>query len=99
MEAFTQLIKQGKIRAAGVCNFSAAQMADAEKTFSLTPPDLRPPYSMVERTIEDEVIPYCIEHHKDVIAYSPLQRGLLTGKIKPDHVFAPGDHRPGTSFF
>ncbi len=97
MEALTQLIKQGKIRAAGVCNFSAEQMAEAEKTLSLTSNQV--PYSMVERTIEDDVIPYCIEHHKSVIAYSPLQRGLLTGKIKPDHVFAPGDHRPGTSFF
>jgi aryl-alcohol dehydrogenase-like predicted oxidoreductase len=97
MEAFTQLIKQGKIRAAGVCNFSAEQMADAEKTFSITSNQV--PYSMVERTIEDDVIPYSIEHYKAVIAYSPLQRGLLTGKIKPDHVFAPGDHRPGTRFF
>ena len=97
MEALTQLIKQGKIRAAGVCNFSAEQMAEAEKTFSLTSNQV--PYSMVERTIEDDVIPYCIENIKAVIAYSPLQRGLLTGKIKPDHIFAPGDHRPTTKFF
>jgi aryl-alcohol dehydrogenase-like predicted oxidoreductase len=97
MEALTQLIKQGKIRAAGVCNFSADQMADAEKTFSLTSNQV--PYSMVERTIENDVIPYSIEHRKSVIAYSPLQRGLLTGKIKPGHVFAAGDHRPGTIFF
>jgi aryl-alcohol dehydrogenase-like predicted oxidoreductase len=97
MEALTQLIKQGKIRAAGVCNFSEEQMAEAEKTFSFTSNQV--PYSMVERTIEDDVIPYCVEHHKAVIAYSPLQRGLLTGKITPDHVFAPGDHRPGTTFF
>jgi aryl-alcohol dehydrogenase-like predicted oxidoreductase len=97
MEALAQLIKQGKIRSAGVCNFSAEQMADAEKTFSLTSNQV--PYSMVERTIEDGVIPYCIEHRKSVIAYSPLQRGLLTGKIKPGHVFAVGDHRPGTIFF
>src|SRR5450432_2372320 len=97
MEALTQLIKQGKIRAAGVCNFSADQMAEAEKAISLTSNQV--PYSMVERTIEGDVIPYCIDHHKAVIAYSPLQRGLLTGKIKPDHVFAPGDHRPETSFF
>jgi aryl-alcohol dehydrogenase-like predicted oxidoreductase len=97
MEALTQLLKQGKIRAAGVCNFSAVQMAEAERTFTLTSNQV--PYSMVERAIEGDVIPYCIEHHKSVIAYSPLQRGLLTGKIKPDHVFAAGDHRPGTGFF
>jgi aryl-alcohol dehydrogenase-like predicted oxidoreductase len=97
MEALTQLLKQGKIRAAGVCNYSAKQMDEAEKTISLTSNQV--PYSMVERTIEEDVVPYCIEHNKSIIAYSPLQRGLLTGKIKPDHVFASGDHRPGTSFF
>jgi aryl-alcohol dehydrogenase-like predicted oxidoreductase len=97
MEALSQLLKQGKIRAAGVCNYSAALMAEAERTLSLTSNQV--PYSMVERTIEEELVPYCIEHSKAIIAYSPLQRGLLTGKIKPDHVFAPGDHRPSTTFF
>jgi aryl-alcohol dehydrogenase-like predicted oxidoreductase len=97
MEALTQLLKQGKIRAAGVCNYSAELMAEAEKTLSLASNQV--PYSMVERTIEDEVVPYCIEHNKAIIAYSPLQRGLLTGKIKPGHVFNAGDHRPTTQFF
>ncbi|HMH31550.1 MAG TPA: aldo/keto reductase [Puia sp.] len=97
MEALTQLLKQGKIRAVGVCNYSAKQMGEAEKTISLTSNQV--PYSMVERTIEEEVVPYCIKHNKAIIAYSPLQRGLLTGKMKPDHVFAAGDHRPGTKFF
>jgi aryl-alcohol dehydrogenase-like predicted oxidoreductase len=97
MEALSQLLKQGKIRAAGVCNYSAALMAEAERTLPLTSNQV--PYSMVERTIEEELVPYCIQHNKAIIAYSPLQRGLLTGKIKPDHVFAPGDHRPSTKFF
>jgi aryl-alcohol dehydrogenase-like predicted oxidoreductase len=97
MEALSQLIKQGKIRAAGVCNYSAELMVEAEKTLSLASNQV--PYSMVERTIEEELVPYCIQHNKAIIAYSPLQRGLLTGKIKPDHVFAPGDHRPTTEFF
>jgi aryl-alcohol dehydrogenase-like predicted oxidoreductase len=72
-------------------------MAEAENTLSLASNQV--PYSMVERTIEEELVPYCLKHSKAIIAYSPLQRGLLTGKIKPDHVFAPGDHRPSTSFF
>ena len=97
MEALAQLLKQGKIRAAGVSNFSAARMAEAETTLSLASNQV--PYSMVERTIEEELVPYCIEHNKSIIAYSPLQRGLLTGKIRPDHFFAPGDHRPGTKHF
>jgi aryl-alcohol dehydrogenase-like predicted oxidoreductase len=97
MEALTQLIKQGKIRAAGVCNFSAEQMAEAEKSITLTSNQV--PYSMVERTIEAELVPYCLNNNKSIIAYSPMQRGLLTGKIRPDHVFAPGDDRPNTVFF
>lgn len=97
MEALAKLLKQGKIRAAGVSNYSATLMAEAEKTLSLASNQV--PYSMVERTIEEDVVPYSIRNNKAIIAYSPLQRGLLTGKIKPDHVFAPGDHRPETKFF
>jgi aryl-alcohol dehydrogenase-like predicted oxidoreductase len=97
MEALSQLLKQGKIRAAGVCNYPVSLMAEAERTLSLASNQV--PYSMVERTIEEDVVPYCIQHNKAIIAYSPLQRGLLTGKIKPDHVFAAGDHRPSTKFF
>jgi aryl-alcohol dehydrogenase-like predicted oxidoreductase len=97
MEALAKLLQQGKIRAAGVSNYSADLMAEAENTLSLASNQV--PYSMVERTIEEELVPYCLKHNKAIIAYSPLQRGLLTGKIKPDHVFAPGDHRPSTSFF
>jgi aryl-alcohol dehydrogenase-like predicted oxidoreductase len=97
MEALSQLLKQGKIRAAGVCNYSASLMAEAEKTLALASNQV--PYSMVDRTIEKELVPYCIQHNKAIIAYSPLQRGLLTGKIKPDHVFGVTDDRPNTKFF
>ena len=97
MEALAQLLRQGKIRAAGVSNYSADLMAEAEKTLCLASNQV--PYSMVERSIEKELVPYCLKHNKAIIAYSPMQRGLLTGKIRPDHVFAPGDHRPGTVFF
>jgi aryl-alcohol dehydrogenase-like predicted oxidoreductase len=97
MEALAQLLRQGKIRAAGVSNYSAELMGEAEKTLSLASNQV--PYSMVERSIEEELVPYCLKHNKAIIAYSPMQRGLLTGKIKPDHVFAPGDHRPNTLFF
>jgi aryl-alcohol dehydrogenase-like predicted oxidoreductase len=97
MEALTQLLKEGKIRAAGVCNYSAMQLAEAEETVHLASNQV--PYSMLERSIEEELVPYCHKNNKSVIAYSSLQRGLLTGKIRPDHKFAPGDHRPTTSFF
>ena len=97
MEALAHLLRQGKIRAAGVSNYSADLMAEAEKTLSLASNQV--PYSMVEKSIEQELVPYCLKHNKSIIAYSPMQRGLLTGKIRPDHVFAPGDHRPNTVFF
>ncbi len=97
MEAVEQLIRQGKVRYAGVCNYSAVQMAEAEKTIALASNQV--PYSMVKRDIEADVVPYCLEHHKGILAYSPLQRGLLTGKMKPGHVFAPGDHRSGMVHF
>lgn len=96
-EAVAALLKQGKIRAAGVSNYSAEQMKQANSVVSLASNQV--PYSMVERSIEQELVPYCIEHKKSILAYSPLQRGLLTGKIKPDHKFAAGDHRPGTKFY
>ena len=78
MEALQRLIEQGKIRAAGVCNYSVAQMREAEKTITLASNQV--PYSMLLRHIEKELVPYAIEHKKSIIAYSPLQRGLLTGK-------------------
>lgn len=97
MEAMIKLKEQGKIREAGVCNYSASQMKEAEETYSLASDQV--PYSMILRDIEKELVPYCIENKKSIIAYSPLQRGLLTGKIKPGHVFGEGDHRPGLPYF
>src|SRR5690606_5232404 len=48
---------------------------------------------------EEEVVPYCIAQGKSILAYSPMERGLLTGKMKPGHVFEAGDHRAGLYFF
>jgi aryl-alcohol dehydrogenase-like predicted oxidoreductase len=97
MEALALLQQQGKIRAAGVCNYSKELMLEAEKTIKLASDQV--PYSMVLRDIEKELVPYCIEKKKSVIAYSPLQRGLLTGKIKPGHQFSEGDTREGNRFY
>jgi len=97
MEALSLLMKQGKIRAAGVSNYSAEQMAEAEKSISLASNQV--PYSMLVRDIEKETIPYALKHNKAIIAYSPLQRGLLTGKIKAGHQFNEGDSRMGNVFY
>jgi aryl-alcohol dehydrogenase-like predicted oxidoreductase len=97
MEAFSILLKQGKIRAAGVSNYSVEQMARASEVVELSSNQV--PYSMVLRDIEADVIPWCLENDCGILAYSPLQRGLLTGKITPETRFAPGDSRPETPHF
>jgi len=97
MVAVEKLIQDGKVRAAGVCNYSMEQMKIAEKVVVLSSGQI--PYSMVNRSAEKDIISYCIKNNKGVIAYSPLQRGLLTGKIGMNHKFAIGDHRPSTPFF
>lgn len=90
-EAVEKLIEQGKVRYAGVSNYSVAQMKEANQTCKIISNQV--PYSMLNRKIEGETVPYCIENNKGILAYSPMERGLLTGKIKPGHVFAEGDAR------
>src|ERR1700744_5513173 len=97
MEAVSRLIEQGKVRYAGVCNYDAAQLAEAGKYITLASDQV--PYSMVKRGIETELIPYCLDNNKSILAYSPLERGLLTGKIRPGHVFSSVDHLKDVPFF
>jgi aryl-alcohol dehydrogenase-like predicted oxidoreductase len=97
MEAVATLIQQGKVRYAGVCNYSAAQMAEAEQTIKLVSNQV--PFSMVNRGIEAGTVPYCIANNKSILAYSPIERGLLSGKITPGYAFAEGDHRATNKYF
>jgi aryl-alcohol dehydrogenase-like predicted oxidoreductase len=97
MEAVSQLIREGKVRYAGVCNYDAALMEEAAKYIELVSDQV--PYSMVKRDIGKETVPYCVEHGKSIVAYSPLERGLLTGKMKPGHQFAADDHRAELYFY
>ncbi len=97
MEAVVRLLEQGKIRHAAVCNYDASQMEEALKTAPIVSNQV--PYSMVLRNIEKEVVPFCLKHRLGILAYSPLQRGLLTGKMKPGQSFPEGDHREGNRFF
>ncbi|MDB4581549.1 aldo/keto reductase [Draconibacterium sp.] len=97
MEALEILKTQGKIRAGGVSNYSADQLAEADKTFNLSSNQV--PYSMVLRDIEKDLVPYSIQNNKAIIVYSPLQRGILTGKVTPGYKFEEGDHRPTTPYY
>jgi aryl-alcohol dehydrogenase-like predicted oxidoreductase len=97
MEALDLLVKKGKIRAGAVCNYSVDLMAEAEKYFPVASNQV--PYSMVNRAIEKDILPHCITENIGILAYSPLQRGLLTGKIKQGHKFNDGDTRPATIYY
>jgi aryl-alcohol dehydrogenase-like predicted oxidoreductase len=96
-EAVQRLMEQGKVRAAGVCNYNAAQVAEALKTVPLASNQV--PYSLINRGIEKQLVPQAIDNGMSIIPYSPLQRGLLTGKIKPGHKFGEGDTREGNRFY
>ncbi len=97
MQAIEQLIKQGKVRAAGGSNYSVEDMSRAQTIVPQASNQV--PYSMVRREIEDEIVPYCITNNIGIVVYSPMQRGILSGKIKPGHPFKPGDTRPDTPYY
>lgn len=92
-ETLTKLKEEGKVRWIGVSNFSVVQMERAGKIAPIT--SLQPPYSMLKRDIEAEILPYCEQHNIGVINYSPMVSGLLTGAMTKERVanFAPDDWR------
>ncbi|HWE04397.1 MAG TPA: aldo/keto reductase [Tepidisphaeraceae bacterium] len=97
MNAMVKLQKQGKIRAIGVSNYDVKWLKGAKKVAPVA--SLQPPYSLIQRKIEEDILPFCRENNIGVIVYSPLERGLLTGKVEPDRKFPPGDHRASHKYF
>jgi len=84
------LQKEGKVRWIGVSNFDVDQLHRARATAPIA--SLQPPYSLVRRQVEEEILPYCYHRHIGVIAYSPMASGLLTGAMTPERVAAlPAD--------
>ena len=89
-EALAKLREQGKLRWIGVSNFSVDQMKRAQKIAPIT--SLQPPYSMLRRAIENEILPFAHANGIGVINYSPMLSGLLTGKMTPERIAAfPAD--------
>jgi aryl-alcohol dehydrogenase-like predicted oxidoreductase len=78
--------KKGKIRHIGVSNFKAEEMAWIGAIEPVS--SLQPPYSMLKREVEAEILPYCADHKIGVIVYSPMQAGLLTGKMTRERIAA-----------
>src|SRR6266567_4273225 len=85
-EAMVRLVEQGKVRAAGVSNFDVALLARCEAIRHVD--SLQPPFSLIRREVAMREIPWCAEHDTGVIAYSPMQSGLLTDSFTAARVAA-----------
>ncbi len=101
-DAWTELTKlrdAGKIAFIGVSNFDVAQLKRISQIE--TPTNLQPPYSMLRPEIEQETLPYCLEHNIGVIPYSPMQSGLLTGTMARERIASlpDGDWRRNNRFY
>jgi len=92
-EEMAALVAEGKIRYLGASNFSVEQIERVQKIHPVV--SLQPPYSMLHREVEDELLDYCGKNDIGVIAYSPIQRGLLTGKFSAERLarLPQDDHR------
>ena len=92
-EEMAKLADEGKVRHLGVSNFNVEQIKRVRKTYKVA--SLQPPYSMLHREVEDEVLDYCARNNIGVVAYSPMQRGLLTGKFSQERLagLPLDDHR------
>jgi aryl-alcohol dehydrogenase-like predicted oxidoreductase len=90
-EAMAALLKQGKIRAIGVSNFSVAQMNRFRKIAPLHV--VQPPYNLFERGIEAGVLPYCRRNNIATFGYGALCRGLLSGRMRDETRFEGDDLR------
>lgn len=97
MGVLLELQKEGKIRAIGVSNFSTEQLDECLKWGRIESD--QPRYSALDRKIEAEILPFCRENGIGILAYSPLEQGLLTGKVPPDRVFNEGDQRRDKPLF
>jgi len=91
MRAFTDLVTQGKIRYVGVSNYDVPLLKEALAVRHVDA--LQPPYSMLNRLVEAEILPFCRENGIGIVAYSPLASGLLGGRYTAQTTFDPGDWR------
>ncbi len=88
-ETLAKLKQEGKIRYLGVSNFSVEQMQRVQKIAPIT--SAQPPYSLVNPKVQEEILPFCLEHNIGVINYSPMASGLLTGKMTAERIAAMPD--------
>jgi len=98
-QAMADLQRAGKVRYIGVSNFTVDDLRRAQAVAPVT--SVQPPYSLLRRDIEDDVLPWCLEHGTGVIVYSPMQSGLLTGSMTRERLAAlpESDWRRRGKFF
>ena len=82
--AMAELKREGKVRHIGVSNFSVEQMERCRKIAPIT--SLQPPYSLLNRGVEAEILPYCMDYGIGVINYSPQASGLLSGAMSKERI-------------
>ena len=92
-DALTRLVDEGKVRAAGVSNFSVALLDRCEARRHVD--SLQPPFSIIKRDVAADQLPWCESHGTGVISYSPMQSGILTDTFSAERVaaLAPDDWR------
>ncbi len=90
--ALRELLDAGKVRAVGVSNFSKIEQYEAFHAVCPISAD-QPHYNMLQREIEAEQLPWCVQHNVSVMVYWPLMKGFLAGKLPRDHVWDPKDGR------
>lgn len=96
MACLMTLKDQGKIGAIGVCNVSARELNRYCHAGPVASVQFR--YSMLNRQAEEDILPYCTEHHLPTLTYMSLEQGLLTGKIGMERVFSPREFRSNTAW-
>ena len=97
LDALGTLVRDGKVRCCGCSNWNAWHLAKSlirvHTDHSVQMDSIQPPYNLVQREIETDVLPLCLDQRVGVIAYSPLGAGFLTGKYRPG-----GEMPKGTRF-
>jgi len=97
MATLVELKEEGKIRAVGVSNATIEQIDEYREVGPIDTDQER--YSLLDRRMEAEQLPYCGQHNLGFLAYSPIGQGLLSGKVTVDREFPEGDLRRGNARF
>ena len=98
-QAMAKCVTQGKVRYLGASNASIAQLERLAKVHPVAA--IQPPYSMLRREIESDLLPYCGQNGIGVVCYSPMAKGLLTGTFSKERMqsLASDDHRRNDPIF